>query len=213
MLTRISGKLESISSGAVPTATVVMPGDLGVEVLLPAYLAQSLEPSIGQRVTLHTMVYLEAHGQGTSFIPRMVGFPSVADRAFFEVFTTAKGVGNKKALKAMTEPPATIAAAIVTKDIKALTKLPEIGKRLAETMVAQLSGKVESFAGDALMTPAMGSAIVEPRAMGGAAGEAVAALIALGETRGEAERKVGLAMNRVGADSGVDEIVSAVFGG
>jgi len=213
MLTRITGKLESISGGAVHAATIGMPGELAVEILLPAYLAESLEAQIGQRVVLHTMVYLEAQGQGTSFIPRVVGFPSVRDRAFFEVFTTAKGVGNKKALKAMTETPASIAAAIVTKDIKALTKLPEIGKRLAETMVAQLSGKVEAFAGDAIMAPAGGSAIIEPRAMGGAAGEAVAALMALGETRGEAERKVSLAIGKVGADSEVDEIVSAVFAG
>lgn len=213
MLTRITGNLESISTGAVPAATIGLPGELAVEILLPAYLGESLGQRIGQRVVLHTMVYLEAQGQGTSFIPRLVGFPSVQDRAFFEVFTTAKGVGNKKALKAMTETPATIAAAIMTKDIKALTKLPEIGKRLAETMVAQLSGKVEAFAGDAIMAPAAGSTIIEPRAMGGAAGEAVAALMALGETRGEAERKVGLVMGKVGEDSEVDEIVSAVFAG
>jgi Holliday junction DNA helicase RuvA len=213
MLSRISGNLESISADAVPAATIALPGELAVEILLPAYLGESLGSSIGQRVVLHTLVYLEAQGQGTSFIPRVVGFPSVRDRAFFEVFTTAKGVGNKKALKAMIEQPTAIAAAIVTKDIKALTKLPEIGKRLAETMVAQLSGKVEAFAGDAIMAPTSGSVIVEPRAMSGAADEAIAALMALGETRSEAERKVGLVLSKVGADPDVDEIVSAVFAG
>ncbi|MBL4591782.1 MAG: hypothetical protein JKY96_07465 [Phycisphaerales bacterium] len=214
MLTRISAQLESISDDAIPAATLAMPGSIAIEILLPRYLADTPMAKIGQTITLHTVVYLESQGQGTSFVPRVIGFGSASDRAFFHVFTTAKGVGNKKALRAMIEPPSAIAAAIVSKDTKALIKLPEIGKRLAETILAQLSGKVEQFVGDAIMSrPSGASSIVESRAMGGAAGEAVAALMALGEQRSEAERKVTIACEKVPADSDVDTIVSVIFSG
>ncbi len=215
MITRITGQLESIADGPVPTATLAMPGSIAIEVLLPKYLGAALESQINDSIVLHTMVYLESQGQGTSFLPRIVGFPTPTDRAFFEVFTTAKGVGNKKALRAMTEPPATIAAAIVSKDTKALTKLPEIGKRLAETILAQLSGKVERFVGDAVLTatPHPAAAIESRATLGGAAGEAVAALMALGEQRSEAERKVSIVCTKIPAESDVDTIVSAIFSG
>ncbi len=214
MLTRIQGQLESISDDAVPAATLSTGGSIAVEILLPKYLVEALEPKIGQQITLHTEVYLESQGQGTSFVPRVIGFGSTSDRAFFRVFITAKGVGNKKALRAMIEPPSAIAAAIVSKDTKALTKLPEIGKRLAETILAQLSGKIEQFVGDAIMnqTPNR-STIIEPRTMSGAAGEAVAALMALGEQRIEAERKVSIACTNLPDDTDVDTIVSMIFSG
>jgi Holliday junction DNA helicase RuvA len=214
MLTRISGQLELISDGAVPAATLTVPGGMAFEVLLPKYLGETLESRIGETIVLHTMVYLESQGQGTSFLPRIVGFGTVDEKAFFEVFTTAKGVGNKKALRAMIEPPSVIAAAIVSKDTKALTKLPEIGKRLAETILAQLSGKVERFAGDAILQSASGAAsIIEPSTMSGAASEAVAALMALGEQRNEAERKVSIACTKLGGEPDVDAIVSVIFAG
>ncbi len=215
MLTRLAATLESITQGSIATATLVPAPGIAIEVLIPAYLARDLESQIGTDITLHTHLYLEAQGQGTSFIPRLIGFGSIADRSFFEVFTTVKGVGSKKALRAMIDPPSTIAAAIVAKDAKTLTKLPEIGKRTAETIIAQLTGKVEKFAGDAIMNPATEhpAGFIEHPTMPPAAIEAVAALVALGEQRNNAEQKVQLALSRTNLDADVDTIVGAVFAG
>jgi Holliday junction DNA helicase RuvA len=219
MLTRLSAQLESISDDTIPIATLCTTPDMAIEVLVPTYLAHALEDQINARITLHTRVYLEAQGQGTSFLPRVIGFGSPVERAFFEVFTSVKGVGTKKALRALVEPPSTIAAWIVSKDAKALTKLPEIGKRSAETMIAELSGKIDKFAGDAIIaglhaaqsTPA--SSTIEHSALPSAALEAVAALMALGEQRSAAEQKVQIAMTKVDADADVDVLVQTVFGG
>ena len=215
MLTRITAKLESIAEGSIPMATLAPNATMALEVLIPAYLARELESQVGATITLHTHLYLEAQGQGTSFIPRLIGFAAVSDRAFFEVFTTVKGVGSKKALRAMVEPPASIAAAIVGKDAKTLVKLPEIGKRTAETIIAQLSGKVERFAGDAIVNPGapqLGGFIEHPT-LPPAAIEAIAALVALGEQRSNAEQKVQIALSRTNPDANVDTIVNAVFAG
>jgi len=215
MLTRLTAQLESIDEGSIPTLTVAVSPMVAIEVLIPAYLATELEPQIGTTITLYTHLYLESQGQGTSFLPRVIGFASVADRSFFEIFTTVKGVGSKKALRAMIEPPASIAASIISKNASALVKLPEIGKRTAETIIAQLSGKVERFAGDAIMrqAPAQAGSFIEHPTLPAAAIEAIAALVALGEQRANAEQKVQLALTRTPQDADVDTIVGAVFAG
>lgn len=218
MLTRISAQLESISDGPIPVATLHTNPDFAIEVLIPQYLAHTLESRINDRVTLHTRVYLEAQGQGTSFLPRVIGFGSPVERDFFEVFTSVKGVGTKKALRALIEPPSTIAAFIVSKDAKSLTKLPEIGKRSAETMIAELSGKIDKFAGDAIMAAAAStrtspSSTIEHSSFPSAAAEAIAALMALGEQRSTAEQKVQIAMTKAPEGADVDVLVQTVFGG
>lgn len=215
MLTRLTANLESIAEGSIPTATLTPTAMMAIEVLIPAYLAHDLESQINTTITLHTHLYLESQGQGTSFIPRLIGFASVSDRSFFEVFTTVKGVGSKKALRAMVEPPANIAMSIINKDTKALVKLPEIGKRTAETVIAQLTGKVERFAGDAIFNPdsPQPASFIEHPTLPAAAVEAIAALVTLGEQRANAEQKVQLALTRVDSAADVDTIVNAVFAG
>lgn len=217
MLTRLSGELESITEGAIPIATLSTTSMMAMEVLIPSYLAQSLESQINTQITLHTRVYLEAQGQGTSFIPRIIGFGSPTERAFFEVFTSVKGVGSKKALRAMAQPPTTIAAHIVSKDAKALVQLPEIGKRTAETIIAELTGKVEKFAGDSIIDATnlnhQPASFIEHPTLPQPAIEAIAALVALGEQRANAEQKVQIALSRIESDADVDTIVNAVFAG
>jgi holliday junction DNA helicase RuvA len=217
MLTRLTGQLESITEASIPIATICANPAMAMEVLVPTYLALNLESQINTTITLQTRLYLEAQGQGTSFIPRIIGFGSAIERDFFEVFTSVKGVGSKKALRSMTEPPSTIAAYIVNKDAKSLTKLPEIGKRTAETIIAELTGKIEQFAGDAILNaPSLHdqpSSFIEHPTLPAPAIEAVAALVALGEQRSNAEQKVQLALTRTDTNADVDTIVSAVFAG
>jgi Holliday junction DNA helicase RuvA len=225
MITRLTGTLESIEQGrAVVVVGETGPGGGGAgfayEVLVPAFLSVELAPRAGQRITLHTIQYLEGQGQGTSFIPRLVGFASVLDRAFFDVFTSVSGIGNRKALRAMTQKPAIIARAIHEKDARLLATLPEIGKRMAERVIAELDGKVDAFlvAGEA----SIAGGRVETKPLARLSGDpihedAIAALMTLGQTRGEAEENVTKATARAakaGKKLGTpDAVVEAVFGG
>lgn len=216
MISRLTGKLESLEASAAHIASA--DGSFAREVLIPAYVSPALAPRIGQTVTLITMEYLEGQGQGTSFIPRLIGFQSARDRDFFDLFTTVKGIGNRKALRAMAIEPAQIARAIAERNAAALVKLPEIGKRLAETIIAELSGKVEPYLSEQeLRTLEVKSAAVFATPRLNAAGEeAVAALVALGESRSEAERRVALALERASKGGKAtpktsDELIAAVF--
>ncbi len=203
-----------VEVGETHTAQIEPEGSpLTYEVLLPAYLAERLRASVGKPVTLITLQYLEGQGQGTSFIPRLIGFATERDRRFFDVFTTVKGIGNKKALRAMAVEPARIARAIATKDVKALVELPEIGKRMAETIIAELNGKVDSFLSAAEIEQLGHASEIKPLIKGTAAEEAVEALVALGEQRPEAERKIAKVSARLGAKATSDQLVAGVFGG
>jgi Holliday junction DNA helicase RuvA len=119
----------------------------------------------------------------------------------------------------MAHEPGAIARAIVEKDAKFLGTLPEIGKRMAERLITELDGKVSAF-----VTSSGSSAPIAPRSrvevksnvagLGPAAEDAVAALMALGQQRGEAEQSVSLAMERAGKPmTDVNAIIAAVFAG
>jgi Holliday junction DNA helicase RuvA len=218
MITRLAGRLERLDEHAAIVHTPGAPWAL--EVLLPGYLARDLAQRTGQDVTLHTLFYLEGQGQGSSFIPRLIGFTTPDERAFFELFTTVKGIGNRKALRALAEPPARVAAAIAARDAKALVALPEIGKRLAETVIAELHGKVDAYLLGDLPDPDRPAPrpTMEGKLRPPAVADAIDALCALGETRADAERKVDLALGRLEPSARArydapDKILALVYAG
>jgi Holliday junction DNA helicase RuvA len=146
MLARISGTLESLTGTTALIAPDSQP-DLAYELLIPAYLADRLSTEgTGRGITLHTLQYLESQNQGASFIPRLLGFASVREREFFELLTSVKGLGNKRAMRAMAVEPHTIARAISERDARFLQTLPEIGPKLAELIVHELKAKADKFA-------------------------------------------------------------------
>lgn len=157
MIARITGHLEQLDVSPIGRAVIGPLGlesGLGYELWLPAYLAQRLlaelggtEPGVetGPVITLHTTEYLEGVGQGSSFVPRLIGFGSQRELEFFDLFTSVKGLGNKRALKALATSPGAIARAIVERDTRFLQNLPEIGPKLAELIVHELKNKAEAF--------------------------------------------------------------------
>lgn len=211
MIDRLTGRLERIEGSE---AILVPAGSfLALSVLVPTYLGDRLEGRVGQEVTLWAHLILESQNQGASFSPRLLGFGSAVERRFFMLFTTVKGVGPRKALKALAAEPGEIARAIAAHDTKALTQLPEIGKRLAETIVAELDGKVAPFVGTDELDAALSEA--SRRAMGGAIGDearkAQAALMALGESASDAESMVRRALALEPAPVTSDELIRAAY--
>jgi len=134
-------------------------------------------------VSLHTLDFIESQGQGTTMTPRLAGFLNTDDRRFFELFTTCKGIGNRRGLRALTLATGQIAAAIVDRDVAMLQSLPEIGKRTAETIIATLHGKVDNFAAVAAARTTEGETGSESGRSGGKAAEALEVLLQLGENR------------------------------
>lgn len=181
MIVRLTGTVIDVTE-----ETVVIERDgVGWEVLVPGYAVGELAAVRGREVTLHTLQFLEGSTAGGNMIPRLVGFLYPEDKAFFKRFTSVKGIGARKALRALTEPMRRVATWIEQADASSLRKLPGVGARAAEMIVAELKGKLDGLAvgGDAVTDKPAESARFTP-----AQRDALEVLIALGDPRAEAER-------------------------
>lgn len=199
MIARIHGILQSLSSGhALVRVGTLEQGALDYELLLPAFVEARLGGNIGKNVSLFTFHFLESQGQGASMLPRLAGFLTQEDLRFYLLFTTVKGIGYKRALRAMALETAQIAGAIADRDEKLLQSLPEIGKRTAETVIVTLRGKVDGFVSAAAYGGGGGKRAdgATTQATGGTlAREALEALMALGENRVQAIQWIDMAMS------------------
>jgi len=183
MISAITGRLQSISK---QTATLEV-GPLRLEVLVCAAEIATLTAAIGSSLTFHTILYLEGDASRGNLEPRMIGFSNPQDKAFFEKFTTVKGIGPKTALRALSVPVSQIASAIESRNARFLTSLNGIGKRTAELIIAELSGKVASFASSSLQQTSASGRPIQTQYTN-AELDAINALVSLGERRPDAER-------------------------
>ncbi len=170
MISSLTGELHRVGEGRIELRV----GAITYELLVPAADLAELQSHVGQLLTFHTIFYLEGDAARGNLEPRLLGFLRADDREFFQKFTTVKGIGPRTALRALSVPIGDIAQAIESKDARFLVQLDGIGKRTAELIVAELSGKVRKFAaGSYGVTP--GGKVARPATEE----DAIAALMAL----------------------------------
>lgn len=206
MINRIEGVLAAVTDDG---RAHLRCDHLTYELFVPGADQQRLATMIDQAVCFHTLHYMENHNQGAAYIPRLIGFASPEDRAFFELFTTVKGIGNRKALRALQLPFGTIAAAIADKDVDLLKSLPEIGKRTAETIVAELHGKVDRFVELKPFATDRTSAV--PTGRSALVNDAVAVLTQLGEQKLIARQLIDRALAADPTLESAEVLVAAAF--
>lgn len=179
MISALTGELRRVDDDRV----LIKSGAFVLQVLVPVADLTELQVSLGEEVTLHTIFDLEGDPTRGGLTPRLIGFLRPEDKKFFELFTTVKGIGPKRALRALNLPVGQIAQAIESKDTRFLIQLPEIGKRTAEQIVAELAGKMKEFATEYV---AAGGAPTSGRAQ--PEEDAIEGCMALGVPRPDAER-------------------------
>lgn len=179
MIVGLTGTLVDVAEDAV----VVDRDGIAREVLVPRFAIPELAAYRGQQVTLHTVEFLEGNQASGQLTPRMLGFMHRDDREFFSRFIAVKGIGPRKALKALAEPVRRIASWIESDDTESLSRLPGIGKRAAELIVATLKGKLADLA---MGEPA--DSAREVKQLSSAQRDAMEVLVAWGDPRGHAER-------------------------
>jgi Holliday junction DNA helicase RuvA len=185
MIAKIEGKLLQLNTDSA----LVQVGSVGYEVMLPSYCVSAMADKIGSNISFCTMEYYEGAPGGGNLIPRMVGFLSSHERDFFTKFTSVKGIGIRKALRLLSIPIATIAAAIENDDDKTLQSLDGVGQKMARQIIAELKGKLKVF------VTGMESERPETRFKPFQI-EAMEVLIAWGEKRNETMELVQLACER-----------------
>lgn len=202
MITRITGHLVRVLDDEVRLAA----GSFEYQVLVPEFVRRQLQNRAGNEVTLHTSQYLEGNQSATRFVPRLIGFLTERDLAFFDLFCTVDKVGVRKALKALNRPVSDIADAIHRQDAKWLTTLPGIGPSTAKEMLHTLRDEIASF----VETPASVAAAADPAA-GRIIEDAYQALVSLGHSPTDARARLDGALDGGKSYRTVEELLLAVY--
>lgn len=172
------GRLKGTLAAKHPPDLLVDVGGVGYEVSVPMSTFYDL-PETGSPVTLLTHLVVREDDQ------TLYGFLREGDRALFRSLLKVSGVGARLALAILSGMDANeFARCVHDRDAAALARLPGIGKKTAERLIVEMSGRLD--APEAALpggrTAAGGS--------GSAAAEALGALVALGYKHAEAERMV-----------------------
>ena len=148
MISRIKGNLTAVDESAAYVET----GGLVYQVLVPSNIRRTVAELLkngSAEIALYTVHYIDGRIGSGSMEPRLVGFLMEEDREFFRIFTSVKGLGVRKALRALSVSTPELVGAIESGNRAALTRLPEIGARTADRIIAELRGKLTRFAVEA----------------------------------------------------------------
>jgi Holliday junction DNA helicase RuvA len=213
MITHLQGKLARMDA-AGPLVEVDVAG-VRYEVLVPIVLWPEIQAVAGEsgladgtapEIGLHIFYTATANQP----VPVLVGFLRRAERDFFRKFTTVEGIGPSKAAKAMNVSVSTIARAIEQEDRATLTRLPGIGARGADKIIATLRGKVvaEAAMHDGGVRQPVDAKKLEERRF---EVDAVEAITALGYPRNDAKRWVEEALQGEPGLASVEQLTLAVL--
>jgi Holliday junction DNA helicase RuvA len=186
---------------ALPTQVVIEVHGVGYEVLIPLSSFDKL-PAPGQPVRLltHLVVREDAHV--------LYGFATAAERDLFRLLIhTVSGIGPKLALNILSGMnPTAFRGAVAAGDVKALSRIPGVGRKTAERLVVELRDKVGAAG--------TWEAASEQRGLSQAdrhVNDAVLALIALDFKPPEAHEAVRAAQALLGPEATVEELVRAAL--
>lgn len=182
---------------------VVDVNGVGYEVLLPEFVRRTFdEKEIGAPVEME-IYYHVAERQPR---PLLIGFNREHERTFFERLLRVADIGPLKAARALVFSVSTVAQAIEDGDVRFLTRMPEIGERTAQKMVATLKGKVAEWAllrDEGYASPAAPVSDLQK--------EALEVLIGLGYKRGEARDEINQALKRNPGIRTVEDLLREAF--
>ena len=161
MIEFIAGKLIE----KTPAYAVIQTGGIGLRILIPLSSYDAL-PAIGSEVHLHSLLVVREDAL------TLYGFMKLSERRMFEQLTQVSGIGPKLGLTALSGLSlGALQTAIIEGDVKRLSSISGIGKKMAERMVVELRDKIEKSALE------LGSTSSAPA---GPTRDAILALVALG---------------------------------
>jgi Holliday junction DNA helicase RuvA len=192
MIAHLRGRILSKQPGQV----IVEAGGVGYDVTISVPTFTAL-PAEGSEVALHI------HTQVREDQLALFGFMALSEKRLFERLITVSGVGPALAVKVLSglEVERTVAA-IRGQDHAMLTRIPGVGKKLAERLVVELKDKLEDMA-----LPSAASVSAGP-----AADDVLSALVNLGYQRPAALKAIESAVAKnESAGANFDELFRAAL--
>jgi len=187
MIDRITGQVVALGQHHV----VIMVGGVGLRVQTPPTVRDIVD-GIGQTVTLYT------HLQVREDDLTLYGFATPDERALFETLLTISGVGPRTALAVIgTLTVEHVHNAVAREDPDILTRVPGVGKKLAQKLIFELKDKlvIEPLPGVSALSELDTDVLAALTALGYSVVEAQAALQSIPrDAPADVEERVRLAL-------------------
>lgn len=178
MISYINGELKLVEDSFV----IVEANGIGYNIQISPYTMGKL-PALNQQVKIFTFMNVSENDIS------LFGFMSMEELNMFNRLKTVNGVGAKSALGILgVLTPSEISLAILTEDIKQLSRCPGIGKKTAQRIALELKDKVTD---SEAMGQISNTDLSINTQLSNEKADAVEALITLGFSRSEAVMAVG----------------------
>jgi len=174
----IKGKLEYKHNDYV----VIEANGVGYKIITALSTIETIGP-VGNEAKLHTHLYVRED------IMSLYGFLTREELSMFELLITVSGVGPKAAVSLISAvSPSKFSLAVITDDVKTLTRAQGIGNKMAQRVILELKDKIkkEQLAVDNVSRD--DDKVINKDNSG--AMEAISALMVLGYTALEASKAV-----------------------
>ena len=134
MYAYIKGTLEEKSTDSI----VVETAGIGYKIYVSEHTMAKLG-EIGEKVKIYTHYHVREDNKS------LYGFMSNEELKMFELLLQVSGIGAKTAIAMLSNiTPSKFALAIISNDLKTLTKIPGIGNKSAQRMVLELKDKLKT---------------------------------------------------------------------
>ena len=190
MITYVRGSLAEKQ----PTRAVIDVHGIGYEILIPLSSYDRL-PLLGEECHVLTIDYVREDNH------QLFGFMSPEERDLFKLLTAISGIGPKLALSALSGLSVReLKLAVAEADIKRLSGIVGVGKKMAERMAVELRDKISEVEIMEARVGAEGGDTIVMR-------DAMLALVALGYTQEAARKMIETVPEKVRGTLGVEGII------
>lgn len=142
---------------------------------------------IGKKITIYTYLHVRED------VMDLFGFTTIEEKNMFMHLISVSGVGPKAALSILSvTTPAKFALAVITNDVKTITKASGVGPKMAQRVILELKDKMKTDELEIDLEDESDDILSDNRS------EAISALVVLGYSSNDAQKAV----------KGIDETLS-----
>lgn len=194
--------VEGILEDKQPTRVVLNANGIGYAILIPLSSYEKL-PQAGEKTRLLTHFHVREDAQ------ELFGFFTDGERELFGRLLSVSGIGPKLALSALSGMSVReLTVSIVQGDVKRLTGIPGVGKKVAERMVVELKDQLSKGEGLQALADEKSPQFADQRLR-----DAMLALVSLGYKAPDAEKLVMKIAPSLGEKDPVEEVVRCALKG
>lgn len=153
---------------------------------------------VGKEITIYTYLHVRED------VMNLFGFTTIEEKNMFMHLISVSGVGPKAALSILSvTTPAKFAVAVITNDIKTITKASGVGPKMAQRVILDLKDKMKTDELEIDLEDESEDILSDNRS------EAISALVVLGYSSNDAQK----AVKGIDGTLSVEEIIKKALAG